>query len=290
MSTINGVLVAYSYGCIAGSKRDGIITKEITEAKNAGEDAGMWSNKLFPASTCQKRNTFTELRRHLGQMRQFHYENTYVFEDEMWRILPEKRQEAYRQVVEIAGKERADEMLENFINDLPNLIDLARLARGNTFKDSDYPTVEQIRAKFSYKVSYRPIPTSAGLDPARYEAAIAEINALHARRLQEANQALIERFMKPFQNLAEQLAEPGHRKLKPVMESIAEFVDLVPSLDLSGNQELQALALQVKEKFADITPDMIRKDEEVQKFVGNTASSVIAALQGFGAVGQRKFA
>jgi len=283
-------MVAFSYGCIAGSKRDGVITKEITESKKAGDDAGTWSNKLFPASTCQKRNTFTELRRHLGQMRQFHYENTYIFEDEMWRILPEKRSDAYREIVEVGGKARALELLENFIADLPNLIDLARLARGDAFKESDYPTVEEIRAKFSYSVSYRPLPTHAGLDPVKYEAAINEIKALHARRLQEANQALIERFMKPFQNLAEQLAEPGHRKLKPVMESIAEFVDLVPSLDLSNNQELQALALQVKQQFASITPDMIRKDEEVQKFVGNTASTVIAALQGFGAAGQRKFA
>lgn len=286
----SSVMVAFSYGMIAGSKRDAIITKEVTDSKQAGADAGTWSNKIFPSSTCQRRNTFTELRRHLGQMRQFHYENTYIYEEEMWRILPEKRIDPYKQIVEVDGKARALELLENFINDLPNLIDLARLARGTAFHESDYPTVEQIRAKFSYSVSYRPMPSSAGLDPVRFEAAINEINALHARRLQEANQTLIERFLKPFENLAEQLAEPGHRKLKPVMESIAEFVDLVPSLDMSGNQELQALALQVKQQFASITPDMIRKDEEVQKFVGNTASTVIAALQGFGAAGQRKFA
>lgn len=284
-----GVLVAFSYGMVAGSKKDAIITKEITESKHAGDDAGTWSNKLFPASTCGKVTTFSKLRRHLGQCRQFHYSRTFMFEDVLWRILPERQIESYKHFMEVDGKKLANEMLEAFIVDLPNLIDLARLGRGTAFRESDYPTVEEVRAKFEYTVKYRPMPTAAGLNPVLFQEAIAEINELNERRLQEANANLIERFLEPFKTLSDQLANPGDRRLKPVLDSIMEFVDLVPSLDMVGNTELQSLASTVKEKFQTVTPDMIKKDEEQAKMVGQMATTVIGALQNLSRVPVRKF-
>lgn len=286
---IEGVLCGFSYGCIAGSKRDPVITKEVTDDKHAGDDAGSWSNKLWPASACGKVNSFTTLRRHLGQIRQWHYANSFHFEDELWRILPKKRIEPYKVIVERDGKERAEELLELFILDLPNLIDLARTARGEAFKETDYPTVDEVRAKFNYQVSFRPIPNTGGLDPLLFQEAIQEINELHARRLQEANQSLIQRFLTPFETLVNQLQEPGHRKMKSVLETISEMCDLIPSLDLNGNEELRALAVSVKEKFANVSPELMKKDEEMSKMVGSTAYAVVAALQNFGNAGARKF-
>lgn len=286
---ISGVLVNYSYGMVAGSKKNPVITQEVLDDKSAGDDAGSWSDRLFPKKACGKKNSFTQLRQHLGAMRAFHYANSYVFEDSLWRILPEKRIEAYKQVVEIDGKSTAKELLESFVNDLPNLIDLARIGRGDAFKESDYPTVEDVRAKFRYDVDYRPVPTSAGLNPVLMQEAIDKLNALHAQRLKEANLSLVTRFLEPFQLLSEQLKDPTKRKLGPVLEKIREFAGIIPSLDLSGNTELLELASTIELTFADITPDVLRKDEEMAKFVGSTAEGVVTALNRFGQIGQRRF-
>jgi len=286
---ISGVLVGFSFGCVAASKRDPAITSEVIKDKGASEDAGSWSNKLFPASTCQSKNTFTELRRHLGAMRAWHYANTYIWEDEIWRLLPEKRIEAYRQVVETDGKARATELLEAFIQDLPNLIDLARLARGTAFHESDYPTEPQVRAMFKYSVSYRPLPSSAGLNPVLFAEAVKELNELHQRRLAEANETLIKRFMAPLQTLSEQLKDPTRRKIGQVLSTIREFTETVPSMDLSGNTELVQMANQINAVFADITPQALREDERVRKMLGESISSAIGSLERFGNYG-RKFA
>lgn len=287
---INGVLVAFSYGCIAGSKRDLVTTKEVTERKGAQSDAGMWSNKLFPPSTCLKRNAFTELRRHLSSMRSFHYANTYVFEDAIWRILPEKRTEAYKKIVEEEGAAEAKVRLDTFINELPTLIDLARLARGQAFKESDYPTPEQIRSSFSYAVTYRPIPTAAGLNPAQFQEAIAQIQELHQRRLVEANETLIKRFLEPLQTLSDQLKDPTNRKVGQVLGTILQLTEEIPQVDLSGNTQLQEMAAALNATFKEVTPEMIKQDENVRKMLGESVGAAIGTLERFGQFGQRKFA
>lgn len=292
---INGVLVSMRKGAgLAGSKVDKVMTVEIENDKDAGEGAGTWSNKLFPPKACGKRNSFTELRKHLNQMYGWHMTNTFVFEDEVWRILPNKRVETYKQIVEIDGKARALELLEAFLADYENLKDLARCpkpnGRGELFKESDYPDPGTIRANFHYEVDYRPIPSGAALNPLVFQEQIEKLNALHQQRLHEANIALVERFMEPFKTLAEQLKDPTKRKLAPVLEKIREFSQIIPSLDLSGNTELLELAQTVNLTFADITPDVLRQDEEMCKFVGSTAEGVVTALNRFGQLGQRKFA
>jgi hypothetical protein len=292
---IDGVLVCMSKSAgLSGSKVDKEMTKEIEDDKEAGDGAGTWSNKLFPPKACGRKNSFIALRTHLSQMYRWHMENTYTFEDEVWRILPTKRVEAYRQVVETSGHERAKELLEEFLADYPNLKDLARRpkpeGRGDLFKDSDYPDEATIRAKFVYSVSYRPLPTSGGLNPNLFADAIEKLNELHAQRLAEANTTLVTRFLEPFKLLSEQLKDPAKRKMAPVLDSIREFSQIVPSLDLSGNTELVELAQQISVTFQDITPEIIKKDEEMQRFVGQTAESVVTALSRFGGLGQRKFA
>lgn len=292
---IDGVLVCMSKSAgLSGSKVDKEMTKEIENDQDAGDGSGTWSNKLFPPKACGRKNSFTALRQHLSQMYRFHMENSYVFEDELWRILPSKRVEAYRQVVETAGRARALELLEEFLADYPNLKDLARRpkpeGRGELFKEGDYPAEETIRAKFVYSVSYRPLPTSGGLNPNLFADAIEKLNELHAQRLAEANTTLVTRFLEPFKLLSEQLKDPAKRKMAPVLDSIREFSQIVPSLDLSGNTELVELAQQIAITFADITPELIKKDEEMQKFVGQTATSVVEALSRFGNIGVRKFA
>jgi hypothetical protein len=292
---IDGVLVCMTKSCgIAGSKVDKEMTAEVEDDKNAGHGAGTWSNKLFPPKACGKKNSFTNLRTHMSQMYHWHMANSFVFENELWRILPTKRVEAYRQVVEVAGKATAHTLLNEFLDDYENLKDLARRpqpdGRGELFKDDDYPSKETIRAKFFYDVSYRPLPTSGGLNPNLFAEAIQQLNELHAQRLAEANATLVTRFLEPFKILSEQLKDPAKRKMAPVLDTIREFSQIVPSLDLSGNTELVELAQQISVTFADLTPDAIKKDEEMAKFVGQTADSVISALGRFGNLGQRKFA
>lgn len=290
-TTVNGIMACFSYGLIAASKKDPVITHEVTQSKNAGEDAGSWSNRLWPASTCGKVNAFTRLRKHLGQMRAFHYANTYIWEDELWRLLPNSRIEAYKQIVEVDGKKLASDLLEEFLTELPAMIDLARLGRGDSFREADYPTPEEVRRKFYYEVKFRPLPDTRGLNPNLFSETIRELEELNQRRLQEANTALVARLMEPFKTLTDQLATPDKpRRITSVLGTIMEVVDLIPTLDLNGNSELQALAREVKEKFTPVSAEMIKKDEEMAKMVGSVAANVVATLQSFSAIGQRKFA
>lgn len=289
---IPGVLVAFSYSFLSGSKRDDQITHEVAESKSASDDAGSWSNKLFPKSACNRKNSFTEVRAHLGAMRKWHYSNTYIFEDSIWRILPEKRAEAYRRVVEQDGKARANELVDAFCNDLPNLIDAARIARGDAFKESDYPQAPDVRNEFAYSVEYRPVPSSLGLNPALFQDAIDKINAMHTQRMQEAKATLIQRMIAPFQTLSEQLADPKNRKIGNVLGTIQELMEIVPGLDLSNTPELAAAAAQIRQSFAAFTPEAIKADEELRKKVTDMCGTVLTSLKAFGNVGggERKFA
>jgi hypothetical protein len=287
---INGVLVAFSYGCIAGSKKDAEITAEVLQQKGAEENAGTWSNRLFPAKTCGKKNAFTEWRTHLSRMRHWHYTSTYMFEDSVWRILPQKRVESYRQVVQVDGKSMADELMEAFIIALPDLKEKAKLARGTAYKESDYPTAEDIRASYHYSVDFRPIPDASQLNAELMKDAVDKLNALHQQRLREANETLIKRLLEPFKTLSEQLKDPTKRRIAPVIGTILEVTQMIPSMDLSGNNELQQIATMVNATFANITPEMLRKDEAVQKLVGETADQAVTALERFGKVGARAFA
>lgn len=294
-TTIPGVLVYFSATLgWSGSKKNKEKTKEICDHDNASEDAGSWSDRLFPSKACGKKNAYTELRKHLGQMRNFTYDNTFVFEDSLWRILPEKRTEAYRQLVEVDGRQRALELLEQLIIKLPELMQAAALpkpkGRGDGYRAEDYPTSTQIRELFRYSVDYRPIPTGATLNPALFQDAIDKLNALNAQRMAEAQETLIRRFLEPLHTLSQQLLDPEKKKIKTVLESILEISELVPSLDLAGNSQLVEFANDIHNTFSSVTPELLKTDEQMRKMVQNTCSQFVTALGSFGAVGARKFA
>lgn len=294
-TNIPGVLAAFSYGCVSGSKRDPLITKEVLDDKNAGDGAGAWFNKLFPPKACGRVNSFTRLKSHLSHMRGYFYSTTFVYEDQIWRILPEKRIPAFKQTVEQDGQETAKQLLEEFIAELPDLKAKAAMpkeqgGRGDAYKEDDYPSVDEIREKFKYAVDYRPIPNGSSLNPALMAEAIEKLNAMNEQRLKDANAALVQRFLDPLQKLAEQLMNPEKKKIKTVLESLLEIADLVPTLEMAGNQQLITLAQGITETFKNVTPELLRKDESLQKLVGESVNSWVGALSSFGEIGSRKFA
>lgn len=288
MSTVQGYMVRLQMSSLPSSKANKSITAEVVDLKKADRDAGTWSDRLFPVSSCGKDNAYTRLRRLICNLRRLHYENTHAWDDDIWRVLPAKRVDYYRQHIQQDGEEKFGELLLALIMDLPELVEKAKAGRRQAFRAEDYPDSEELHSLCKFEVSYRPMVDPTVLDKSLFSESIQEIEANARMRVAQSNQALVQRFLEPLELLGQQLADPSKRRMAPVLDTIRNTCDMVSQLDMAGNQELQEAAERIRVTFQEVTPDMIRKDDKLAELLKQEAQTAINTLR-FAQPGARKF-
>jgi hypothetical protein len=271
------------------------ITDEVSRTHNIASDMGHYQKALLSPKALAK------LRAIKGQMRAYHLKATLPWDNWGSRLL--KHTSIFDYSRTMRGLE--SEYKKTFYDELEapgpdgrplyeHKKDEARALLNGGWREADYPTLAQLRAKYKVHLTFLPIP--AGED-VRIELGTAAANAEMQKELDElkrsvddksqdrvsfAMRSLWDRMREPLAKLVEALKSAKEEDIRQsLLTSITKLIDLLPTLNVMGDPALDAFAAEVRETLAGYKAKDLRENEEARKTVLAKADEILARVNEF---------
>jgi hypothetical protein len=278
------MLTSLSIGLFNPKKTDRNVTREVLISKNASHNAGAFVKNILPEESIKP------IQAQAASLRSWFYENTLPWGDDAVRLLPVAQWDKFNDEMR-ARLASLNSMFDNFCNNYEQHRDKALLQLGAMANPADYPPLHEVRNKFYVKVGYHPMPDSRDfrLDDMPEEA-IAQIRAETDLRvadaINEARNDLYHRLAERLQHIIARMAEAnkkreGTRIHASLIGNLKDLCELIPSLNVTKDEELEALRVRALEEIGVYDIDEVRDNADVRAELKSKAEDILAAM-GFG--------
>jgi hypothetical protein len=281
------MLVTLNIGQWSGMALDREVSDEISESHRAEKDAGRYSKRIIA----------TKFLSHVGGKinvaRRSHRLLTLPWDDDGTRILSVTGYEHYTQTMNLV-KHGVEAATIDFVKNLPDYINEARTRLGTMFNLEDYPTADEVSNKFYIDIEMKPIPESgdfrAKLTTEAVKAITQDIENRCNARVEAAVQDVYHRVVDVTAKMSERLRafEPGDDDAPAknvfrdtLVSNVAELADLIPSLNITGDPKLDALATQLKDDLVEHSPEVLRADAKTRKLTADKADRLLKKAKQF---------
>jgi len=279
MLSQKAILVRFSVSQWTARKFDKKATQEVEANHGANKHAGEVGR--FNKQLASKKYT-EDMTANISSAREFHYKQTLPWQDaEGIRILPVDIFSAYQQSMS-EFRTKHEELVDTFVKQYPDVVDEARYRLNGLFDIEDFPPVDQIRSKFSWEVSFSPVPESGDFRVSLGKEVLEQMEADLSKRLShnyhEACVDLFERIHEQTANMAERLENyTGTRKGRfndSLVGNIRELAQLLPKLNVSGDKRLADLAARIDKELCEYDAQVLREVDGARKDVAQSAKSI----------------
>lgn len=265
----------------AGRKLDREVTDEVNRDHGASADAGRYNKALVSKDALAKINTIA------GKARTALYARTSPWMDNGTRILTAAGYMAF--AADMKGmRMEFDAAVEEFINDYNRHVAVARVKLNGMFKESDYPSANEMRRKFGFDSVVMALPASndfrVDLPAAEREAIIADIEARTTKAIADAMADVYKRVCENVGAMATKLAafKPAKGKgdkaegifRNSLVENVQELVALLPSLNITNDPKLDAVtkAMQALVRY---DADTLRENADLRVEIAGKAQAIL---------------
>ena len=255
----DAMLVGLHIAAWSGRLYDRQASDHVAVAHEASTGAGRYNKRLLPKAA------FAALTATMSEARTKHYANSLPWDDKGARLLTVANYEHYTELMD-GLRERVVRQRARFIEDYDDYIDRARLDLGKLFRIEDYPSKEALQGKFAIRYRITPVPDAdhfiAQLASDDTERVKRDIESHIEEQLHGAVGDLYRRFGEAVERVSERLREDDEGKplvfRDTMISNIRDLVDVVPRLNIFGDETLAQLCQQVKDKIANVEPDALR--------------------------------
>lgn len=257
-------------------KHDKKATREVASTNNASLEAGRYNKSLLPMN-----DALDHVHKKSTLIRTKYYENTTSSGLDGMQILPSGNYLAFMTEFR-KEKSEWDSLVTQFVDNYEDIVTRNRhiLQRtlGNLYDPGDYPTVDQIRAKFRMDVAVFPIPSSANL---RIPVSNEELDRIRTEIEQRVDNAaktamteLWQRLHDRVKHMAEKLADPKAIFRDSMVENARELCALLPRLNFTDDPHLEDMRQQVEQSLLK-HPDALRNDPDLRRDTAAEAKAIM---------------
>ena len=255
----DAMLVGLRITAWSGRLYDREASDHVAAHHDASASAGRYNKRLLPKAA------FAALTATMSEARTKHYENSLPWDDKGARLLTVSNYEHYTELMN-ALRERVVRQRARFIEDYDDYVDQARLDLGKLFRIEDYPSKEALQGKFAIRYRITPVPDAdhfiAKLATDDTDRVKRDIERHIEEQLHDAVGDLYRRLGEAVGRVSDRLQEDGNGKplvfRNSMIENIRDLVDVVPRLNIFGDDALARLCEQVKDRIASVEPDALR--------------------------------
>jgi hypothetical protein len=176
-----------------------------------------------------------------------------------------------------------DALVEDFLKDYYNLVQSSQVKLGTMFDATDYPDVEDVRAKYRFNVRYSPVPevgdwrVDVGNDALKELAQSYEL--AYQQNLETAYKDVWTRTHEALSRMSDKLSGNNKQIFRDTLVSnVTEMVDLLDKFNVTGDAEMRKAKDLISDALMGITPDALREDTYLRQ---ETKSKVDALLKEF---------
>ena len=257
--THDAMLVSLRIAAWSGRLYNRQASTHVAVHHEASTAAGRYNKCLLP------KTAFAAINSTMSAARTAHYAQSLPWDDQGSRLLPVANYERYTELMD-GLRERMIRERARFIEDYEDNIDKARLDLGKLFRIAEYPSKEDLHGKFGMRYRIIPVPDAdhfmAKLASGDTDRVKRDIESQIEERLHDAVGDLYRRLGEAVERVSERLREDDEGKPLVFRDSmignIRELVDVVPRLNIFGDETLAQLCGQVKDGIASVEPDALR--------------------------------
>ncbi len=235
------VLVSLNIGFWAAQKFDKKVSAQTTEKNNAAEDAGRFNKHLL------HKDALCSIQEIIGQARRYHARAALDWEESKGqRVLPSKKIMEYTETMR-GYRQQFNTACETFFKHYPKYVAHAAERLGDMFNIEDFPPIEEVRTRYSFKTSISPIPTAGDFRVDIPNNQLKEIQADMQKRMdaaeKTATQDLWNRTHKVLNTLYEALSAPNGKLYETTINTnITDLLTQINALNFTDDPELTETA------------------------------------------------
>ena len=276
------VLVAVNISTWTARKLDRKITDKVNRDHGATRDAGRY-NKLLIAS-----EHLSELSTLAAKARLLHYSMTRPWADEGMRILPNALYAKFTDEFRTLKREFND-AADRFARAYPSFVEERRAALNGLFSETDYPSADDIRSKFSCDLKVMPFPDAADFRSDLNPDVVADIK----RELAETSAKVVDTAMA---HTVQQIVDTvGHMAAKlnaykndggkvegifrdSLVGNVRELAELLPAFNLTNDPKLAAITNRIVTELCAEEADALRQNDQARASVAKSADDIVAEV------------
>jgi hypothetical protein len=258
----NAVLVGTKIRFAELNIKDKTVTGQVASTYQSESSSVGVSKRLFDNATLKP------LRAIRSKVAKYVKEKTLPWDDNGGRLLPAKNLTEY-QVFIGECREAMNQGVEAVIENYKAIIDDARERLGQMFNESEFPTVEQLREKYSIETNFEPMPKVDdfrldGLN-GQNENLKAEMAKSLTKKINNAHSEIFNRLLEVMKHLSEKLNDDDGVFRDSSVKAIWTEISNARDMNFTNDKTLTGLCDRLDELLikssVNFNPNQLREDD-----------------------------
>jgi hypothetical protein len=280
----SSVLVELNIGVWTAAVTSRKITEEVLIANGAmSADAGKFRKNLMAGSNLRK-----DIADFAASCRMWHHVRTLPWADRGSRLLPTSLFLEYKAELD-KRKAQFDHMVAHFEREYPALCAAAPMHLGSMYDPSEYPSVDEMRSKFGFRVAYMPLPEAGDF---RLDVATEELEKLRKQydaaletRLSEAMSSQWDRLHTMITGMVNKLAEPEvesdvkRRWHDTFITNASDLCGLLGHLNVAKDAKLEEARCKLQDAIRYVSLDEIKESAAVRADVKLRLDNILKSYE-----------
>jgi hypothetical protein len=244
----SAVLVELNISVWPASKLDKEVTDKVNTDASAVRGASQTKKNLFAGTSLRK-----DISDFAARVRLYHNKHTLPWADKGERMLPTALFMDYKQTMN--GFEQTFNMMcSNFFIEYPRLVAEAPTNLGTMYKAEDYPELTDVRLKFGFRRTVKPVPEAGDF---RLDIPAHDLDEMRSEFLKQQDNKLAEAMREPWDRLHEMLVgisekltdkdgEAKKRYHDTLITNPIELCGLLTKLNVTNDPKLEEARRQLE--------------------------------------------
>ena len=278
------MIVDYSASVWTARKKDHKASESVNYVNNADKGVANVSKNIL--GSCPE---LEEVVKYAANVRNnVHYRMTLPWLDSGPRLLTTAQYFKYHGDMTQCQQEFYT-LVDKFLEAYPYLIAGAQAKVGGMFNAEEYPTLDSVRSKFAFRITYDELPDGGNTGDWRLDLPHETLQGVRAdaattyeNRLQGAMHSVWQRLHDNLATLVRQLdvneKGKGNRMYDSVYDRALELVDMLSTCNVTGDSQMEAMRRKLEEAFRGLNLEQIKNSSSLREETRTKLTAAIAAL------------
>jgi hypothetical protein len=277
----SAVLVELNISVWPASKLDKEITDKVNTDASAVRGASQTKKNLFAGTSLRK-----DISDFAARVRLYHNKHTLPWADKGERMLPTALFMDYKQTMN--GFEQTFNMMcSNFFIEYPRLVAEAPANLGTMYKAEDYPELTDVRLKFGFRRTVKPVPEAGDF---RLDIPANDLDEMRSEFLKQQDNKLAEAMREPWDRLHEMLVgisekltdkdgEAKKRYHDTLITNPIELCGLLTKLNVTNDPKLEEARRQLEMAMIGADIEDIKEDPHARSDLKSRVDDILKRFE-----------
>lgn len=277
--TSSAVLVEMNISVWTANKLDKGATEKVVSDNAAVQNAAQVRKNLMAGTTLRK-----DIADYAAGCRLWHNTRTLPWADKGARLLSTSLFMDYKTEANVR-RDTFNKMVDNFIQQYPALVQTANNYLGTLFNPEDYPSVDEVRNKFGFRLVFSPVPESGDF---RLQVAEQDLDDLRQQYESNFNDRLAEAMREPWDRLHKLLTgmsekltdvdgedETKKRYHDTLITNAQSLCSMLTHLNITKDPKLEQARRDLELTMLGADIDAIKESPEVRKGMKDKLDAIL---------------